>query len=70
MDLQKRLMGMKDPRGLEGIFSRGKNVYNSASSSAQSGGGQQYGRPPTKDPRRDAIARRMKKIGGGRAFIG
>lgn len=43
--LQRRLKGQQDSRGPVGILSRGKNVYNGASTAAHSGGGQQYGRP-------------------------
>lgn len=36
-----------DPRGKQGIYSRGMNVYNGGSNSAHSGGGPQFGRPRT-----------------------
>lgn len=34
--------GINDPRSLQGIFSRGSNIYNGASSAAHSGGGIDY----------------------------
>lgn len=40
------LSGMQDPRGPQGILSRGKNVYDATTHAAQSGGGLQYGRYP------------------------
>jgi len=43
--LQKRLQGMADSRGLQGMFSRGANVYNGGSSAATVGGGPQFGPP-------------------------
>lgn len=45
--LQRRLLGVNDPRGPQGIMSRGANVYNGGSPSAHSGGGPQFGRPRT-----------------------
>jgi len=44
------LQGMKDSRGPQGIYSRGRNVYNATSLAAQKGGGPQYGRPPAGIP--------------------
>lgn len=67
-NLMKSLHGQKDARSSVGIFSRGKNVYNGASSSAHSGGGPQYGRP--KNPTQDAIKRRMNGKGKPNAFLG
>lgn len=57
-------MGVKDPRGIQGIFSRGANVYNGGTSSAHSGGGKQFGRPRKVTPnqlRRAAISRRLNR---------
>ena len=50
MALQRRLLGQRDSRGMTGMLSRGANVYNGASMSAQSGGGPQFGRPRTNFP--------------------
>lgn len=56
MKKMKELQGHKDARGLQGILSRGKNVYNSTSNAAQSGGGSQFGRPTI-----PAIQRRLNR---------
>jgi len=48
--------GLQDSRGPVGMFSRGKNVYDSTSLAAQKGGGMQYGRY---NPLQEAIQRRM-----------
>lgn len=53
----KELQGHKDSRGLQGILSRGSNVYNSTSKAAQSGSGRAgIGRPPL-----SAIQRRLNR---------
>lgn len=44
-NLMGKLQGNKDSRGLQGILSRGTNVYNGGSTAAHSGGGPQFGRP-------------------------
>lgn len=69
--LQKRLLGIQDPRGKQGIFSRGANVYNAGTSVAHAGGGPQFGRPrkvrvqrkviSPEQVKRQAIERRMKR---------
>jgi hypothetical protein len=41
----KRLQGMVDARGMQGIFSRGKNIYGGGAPQAQMGGGPQFGPP-------------------------
>lgn len=45
--VQRRMTGQGDSRGPSGILSRGTNVYNGGSPAAHSGGGPQFGRPPT-----------------------
>lgn len=40
-----RRLGLKDSRGPQGEFARGKNVYKNGSNAAHSGGGPQFGRP-------------------------
>jgi hypothetical protein len=55
MKTMKALQGVPDSRGLQGILSRGKNVYNSTSTAAHMGGGMQFGRP--------AIQRRIMNNG-------
>ncbi len=45
MPLSTNLTGQRDARGMQGIFSRGKAVYNGGTSAAHSGGGPQFGRP-------------------------
>lgn len=46
-EVAKRMQGLKDARGPEGILSRGNTVYNGTSNAAQSGpGGADMGRPP------------------------
>lgn len=47
MALQRRLLGQQDSRGPVGMLSRGANVYGGASMAAHSGGGPQFGRPPS-----------------------
>ena len=64
--MMKKLMGLQDAKGMRGILSRGKNIYNSTSNAAHSGGGQQYGRPKgsktkKKNPYQMAAARRLNK---------
>jgi len=54
--LLEKLQGFKDSRGPVGQLSRGNNVYNGASSAAQSGGGMQFGRPPEQTQQRPAAA--------------
>lgn len=44
-EFMRRLMGMQDSRGPQGIAARGANVYNMGSPVAQQGGGMQFGRP-------------------------
>lgn len=44
--LKRRMSGIKDSRGPQGIASRGKNVYNSGSNAARTSGGPGIGRPP------------------------
>lgn len=44
-NMLKRLQGIQDSRGMQGILSRGQNIYNSGSFAAQKGGGPQFGRP-------------------------
>lgn len=60
--LQKRLLGQVDSRGMQGIFSRGKNIYHGGTNAAHSGGGPQYGRPRKRPNLQNAIQRRMKRI--------
>lgn len=40
--LLRKLMGDNDPRGMQGIMSRGANVYRGTSNAAHSGGGIDY----------------------------
>lgn len=37
MDLKSKLQGLKDPRGMQGMLSRGKNIYPGGSKAAQKG---------------------------------
>lgn len=53
---QEPMPPVNDPRGLEGILARGSNVYNGAGNAAHSGGGPQFGRPPTDGPMRPPSA--------------
>jgi hypothetical protein len=53
------LQGMQDSRGPQGIYSRGKNVYNAASLAAQRGAPLQYGRIPYQGPIQGAASRRL-----------
>ena len=55
MSVQKKLMGLQDAKGMRGILSRGKNVYNSTSNAAHSGGGIQYGRPKGSKTKKQGI---------------
>jgi hypothetical protein len=57
MQTIQTLSGAKDPRGPQGILSRGKNVYDATTHAAQSGGGMQYGRYPYANAQ--AIQRRL-----------
>ena len=63
------LQGQPDPRGLQGMLTRGKNVYNGNSFSSRSGTkkfGQATGKGPTVSP--NAVARRLaarKGVGNG-----
>jgi len=55
-----------DPRGLQGIMSRGRNVYRGGSSAAHMGGGPQFGRPPSVPTallRQVMLARLLKNAG-------
>lgn len=45
--MKRRLTGMKDSRGPQGIAARGSNVYNGGSAAATTGGGPGIGRPPS-----------------------
>jgi len=45
--IQRRMTGQGDSRSMPGMLSRGANVYNGGSPAAHSGGGPQFGRPPT-----------------------
>lgn len=48
--VQRRMTGQQDSRSTPGMLSRGSNVYNGGSPNAQSGGGPQFGRPPSSPP--------------------
>lgn len=37
MDLRSKLAGLKDPRGMQGMMSRGTNIYPGGSKAAQKG---------------------------------
>lgn len=53
----KKLSGEKDSRGLQGILSRGTNVYNATSNAAMSG----KGRAGIGRPSNAAIQRRLNR---------
>lgn len=54
-NLLQSLSGEKDSRGIQGIFSRGKNVYHGGIGAAHSGGGPQFGRPSKPAVRKPAV---------------
>lgn len=60
--LQKKLLGQQDSRGPVGILSRGANVYNGASMAAHSGGGSQFGRPPSVGTQQQNVQPNLRAI--------